>query len=331
MKIRICLIISIFSLTQILSAQPASVGNYALVIHGGAGNITPQNLPAQVAAQYEVALRSVLQLGDSILRSGGSSLDAVEACIRLMEDCPLFNAGRGAVFNADGKNELDASVMDGKTRLAGAVAGITTVKHPISAARAVMEKSQHVMLAGRGAEAFAKEQGLEIVNPEYFFTQNRWNEYLKAKARDDSISKTVEKHGTVGCVALDKAGNLAAGTSTGGMTYKKYGRIGDSPVIGAGTYADNNTCAVSATGHGEFFIRNVVAYDISALMKYKSLSLTEAATEVIMYKLKEQGGTGGVISIDRYGNIAMPFNTTGMFRGYIRSNGETKVAMFGNE
>ena len=308
-----------------------SIGTYTLVIHGGAGNITQANLPVEKASQFEAKLKEVLKHGDSILKAGGTSLDAVESCIRMMEDCPLFNAGRGAVFNAEGKNELDAAIMDGKTGMAGAVAGVTTIRNPITAARAVMEKSEHVMLTGKGAETFAAEQGIEIVTPDYFFTQQRWNDYLKVKNHLDSINNVDKKHGTVGCVALDKYGNLAAGTSTGGMTYKKYGRVGDTPVIGAGTYADNNTCAVSATGHGEFFIRNVVAYDISALMKYKGLSIVEAANEVVMIKLKNQGGTGGIIAVDRNGNIAMPFNTPGMFRGFIKSGGEAKVTMFGNE
>jgi len=308
-----------------------SIGTYTLVIHGGAGNITQANLPVEKASQFEAKLKEVLKHGDSILKAGGTSLDAVESCIRMMEDCPLFNAGRGAVFNAEGKNELDAAIMDGKTGMAGAVAGVTTIRNPITAARAVMEKSEHVMLTGKGAETFAAEHGIEIVTPDYFFTQQRWNDYLKVKNHLDSINNVDKKHGTVGCVALDKYGNLAAGTSTGGMTYKKYGRVGDTPVIGAGTYADNNTCAVSATGHGEFFIRNVVAYDISALMKYKGLSIVEAANEVVMIKLKNQGGTGGIIAVDRNGNIAMTFNTPGMFRGFIKSAGETKVAMFGNE
>jgi len=306
----------------------AQNGKYALVIHGGAGNIRPENLQAEVATSYEAKLKEVLRLGDSILCAGGTSFDAVEACIRMMEDCPLFNAGKGAVFNAEGKNEMDASVMDGKTGLAGAVAGVTTIKNPISAARSVMEKSQHVMLSGKGAEIFAASQGLEIVAQDYFFTRERWNDYLKARQKADSLELIDKKHGTVGCVALDKYGNLAAGTSTGGMTMKKYGRIGDSPIIGAGTYADNNTCAVSATGHGEFFIRNVVAYDISALMKYKGLSLLDATNEVIMKKLKSQGGNGGVIAVDKNGNIAMTFNTAGMFRGYVKAGGEMKVALF---
>jgi len=311
-----------------LSASSQTSGKYALVIHGGAGNITPANLSAEKAKQFEVKLKEVLKHGDSILKAGGTSLDAVESCVRMMEDCPLFNAGKGAVFNAEGKNELDAAIMDGKTGLAGAVAGVTTIRNPISAARSVMEKSNHVMLSGKGAEIFATEQGLEIVSPDYFFTQSRWDAFLKAKTINDSIENIDKKHGTVGCVAVDQYGNLAAATSTGGMTYKKYGRIGDSPVIGAGTYADNKTCAVSATGHGEFFIRNLVAYDIAAIMKYKGLSVSEAADVVVMHKLKKQGGTGGIIAVDKNGNVAMPFNTSGMFRGYVKSGGKMMVGIF---
>ena len=321
----------IFFMLLAFSSNSQTPGKYTLVIHGGAGNITPANLLAEKAAEFEAKLNEVLRHGDSILKAGGTSLDAVEACVRMMEDCPLFNAGKGAVFNAEGKNEMDAAIMDGKTGMAGAVAGVTTIRNPITAARAVMEKSPHVMLTGKGAETFATEQGLKIVSPDYFFTQSRWDAYLKAKANADSMDNMDKKHGTVGCVAVDQYGNLAAATSTGGMTLKKYGRVGDTPVIGAGTYAENTTCAVSATGHGEFFIRNVVAYDISALMKYKGLSLAKAADEVIIIKLKNMGGTGGIIAVDKNGNIAMPFNTTGMFRGYIKSDGAMKVAMFGDQ
>jgi L-asparaginase / beta-aspartyl-peptidase len=314
-----------------MAAHPQKPVKYALVIHGGAGNITPANLSAEKAAQYEAKLAEVLRHGDSILRAGGTSLDAVEACVRMMEDSPLFNAGKGAVFTAEGKNELDAAIMDGKTGMAGAVAGVTTIRNPITAARAVMEKSDHVLLTGKGAETFAAEKGLDIVSPDYFYTPERWASYLKAKANADSISALDKKHGTVGCVAVDSYGNLAAATSTGGMMMKKYGRIGDSPIIGAGTYADNGTCAVSATGHGEFFIRNVVAYDVAALMKYEGLMLAKAANEVVMVKLKTQGGVGGIIAVDRSGNVAMPFNSQGMFRGYIKSGGKMKVAMFGEK
>jgi beta-aspartyl-peptidase (threonine type) len=327
MKLNTALLIIIYVCFS-FSVRSQNPENYTLVIHGGAGNITKENLPPEIAAQFESKLNEVLRNGDSILKAGGTSLDAVESCVRMMEDCPLFNAGKGAVFNAEGINELDAAIMDGKTGLAGAVAGVTTIRNPISAARVVMEKSNHVMLAGKGAEAFAAEQGLEIVSPEYFFTQPRWDSYLKAKTHFDSISELDKKHGTVGCVALDTYGNLAAATSTGGMTFKKYGRIGDTPVIGAGTYADNKTCAVSATGHGEFFIRNLVAYDIAAILKYKGLSVSEAAEVVVMHKLKKQGGTGGIIAVDKNGNIAMPFNTSGMFRGYVKAGGERMVGIF---
>ncbi len=301
---------------------------YSLAIHGGAGVISRDNLPPEMILQYEEILKNVLNHGDSILKAGGTSLDAVEACVKMMEDCPLFNAGKGAVFNAEGKNEMDAAIMDGRTGLAGAVAGVTTLKNPITAARAVMEKSNHVMLTGKGAELFASENGIVMVSPEYFFTQSRWDAYLKAKEKNDSMDVIDKKHGTVGCVALDKYGNLAAATSTGGMTYKRYGRVGDSPIIGAGTYADNKTCAVSATGHGEFFIRNMVAYDIAAIMKYKGLSVSEAADVVVMHKLKSQGGTGGIIAVDKNGNVAMPFNTTGMFRGYVKEGKTLQIGIF---
>jgi len=323
------LLFVLIALSQAFAQSITPKINYTLVIHGGAGNITPTNLPAGKASEFEAKLNEVLRHGDSILKAGGTSLDAVESCVRMMEDCPLFNAGKGAVFNAEGKNELDAAIMDGKTGLAGAVAGVTTIRNPITAARAVMEKSNHVMLSGKGAEIFAAEQGLELVSPDYFFTQPRWDAYLKAKAYADSIDNIDKEHGNVECVAVDLYGNRAAATSTGGMTFKKYGRIGDTPVIGAGTYADNKTCAVSATGHGEFFIRNMVAYDIAAIMKYKGLSVSEAAEVVVMHKLKKQGGTGGIIAVDSKGNVAMTFNTTGMFRGYIKAGGEQMVGIFG--
>ncbi len=327
MKIKFTCFLAVFLLITLVNKAQTS-GNYTLVIHGGAGNITKSSISPEMAAMFEAKLTEVLTLGDSILKAGGTSLDAVEACVRLMEDCPLFNAGKGAVFNADGRNELDAAIMDGKTGLAGAVAGVTTIKNPISAARAVMEKSNHVMLMGKGAELFAAENGIEMVPPEYFYTPSRWDAYLKAKEKNDSIDALDRKHGTVGCVAVDKYGNLAAATSTGGMTYKKYGRVGDSPIIGAGTYADNKTCAVSATGHGEFFIRNLVAYDIAAIMKYKGLSVSEAAEVVVMHKLKKQGGSGGIIAVDRKGNMSMPFNTEGMFRGYVKEGMKPEVAVF---
>jgi len=276
----------------------------------------------EVEAQYRSMMNMVIDTGSAILERGGSALDAVEQVIRLMEDSPLFNAGRGAVFTHEGRNELDASVMDGSNLAAGAVAGVTDIRNPITAARAVMEKSPHVLLTGKGASEFAAEQGLEIVDPSYFRNERRWNE----------LQSVLEKeHGTVGCVALDMNGDLAAGTSTGGMTDKRYNRVGDSPVIGAGTYANDATCAVSATGHGEYFIRYTVAHDISALMEYKGLSLDEAAKEVIKEKLAEAGGTGGVISVDGAGNISMPFNTEGMYRGYKTSDGKSGVFIFSDE
>ncbi len=314
--------------------------DFALVVHGGAGTILKRNLTNEMEKAYHDALSEALKAGYAILENGGSSLDAIEAAIRLMEDSPLFNAGKGAAFTNTGTIELDASIMDGRDLQAGAVAAVKTVKNPISAARRVMEKSPHVLLMGAGADRFAKEEGLEMVDTAYFFTQRRWD-YLQKLLQDEnqanqtalSESENAEpasnkKFGTVGAVALDKKGNLAAATSTGGMTNKKWGRVGDSPIIGAGTYADNRTCAVSATGHGEYFMRNVVCYDIAARMRYKQIPLAQAAKEMIMGELKERGGQGGVIAIDQSGNIAMPFNTSGMYRGYVLPDGEIKTFIF---
>lgn len=306
--------------------------DYALVIHGGAGTILREHLTPEKEAEYTAALNAALDIGEAILKGGGNSLDAVEQTIMFLEDSPLFNAGKGAVFTHDGKNELDASLMDGATRNAGAIGGVTTVKNPIRAARAVMEQSEHVMLTGEGAEAFAREQGLEIVPPEYFFTQNRWDALQRALQAEDKKSgarfpNPDYKYGTVGCVALDKQGNIVAGTSTGGMTNKRYNRIGDAPIIGAGTYANNATCGVSCTGHGEYFIRYAVAYDVNALMEYKEMSLQEATNYIIQEKLKAAGGSGGLVALDKEGNVAMPFNTPGMYRGYAKP-GERKVGIF---
>lgn len=310
---------------------------FGIVIHGGAGTLERQNYSDERIAEYEAKLNEALSTGYSVLENGGSSIEAVEQTIMVMENSPLFNAGKGAVFTANGLNELDAAIMDGSNLSAGAVAGITSVKNPIKLARAVMEKSKHVMLVGKGAEIFAAEQNLEIVDPSYFYTEERWqalkkiktDELLKTKKDESYLNNYYDyKFGTVGCAALDKNGNLAAGTSTGGMTNKKYGRVGDVPIIGAGTYANNNTCALSATGHGEFFIRNVVTHDISALMEYKNLSLVEAANEVIMKKLVSQKGGGGVIGIDKNANITMTFNTTGMFRGFKTSDGRSTIKIF---
>lgn len=296
---------------------------WAIVIHGGAGVITRDKMTPEMDAEYRLALGAALDTGKRILIKGGSALDAVEMTIRVMEDNPLFNAGKGAVFTHEGKNELDAAIMDGSNLAAGSVACVTDIKNPITAARRVMTNSQHVMLSGAGASQFAKEQGLEIVPPSYFYTRRRFEELQEALKN--------EKTGTVGCCALDKNGNLAAGTSTGGMTNKRYNRIGDTPVIGAGTYANNNTCAVSATGHGEYFIRWTVSHDISALMEYKGLSLSEASELVINDKLVKAGGSGGVICMDRSGNISMPFNTEGMFRGFAAADGKKGILIYKDE
>ena len=300
-------------------------GKYVLVIHGGAGVIEKKFMTPEKEKLYRDKLQQVIDSGEYILKNGGSALDAVTRCIVMMENSPLFNAGKGSVFNERGQNEMDASIMDGSNLKAGAVANVHTIKNPILAARAVMEHTPHVLLISKGAEIFAKKQGLQMEDSSYFFTESRWKSYLKVKAK----MAQGEKHGTVGCVALDLHGNLAAGTSTGGMTYKMYGRVGDSPLIGAGTYADNATCAVSCTGHGEYFIRNVVAYDIGALMKYSGFSLKEAANYVILNKLKKQGADGGIIAVDRTGHFTMTFNTPGMFRAYATSGGFHGVAMYG--
>jgi beta-aspartyl-peptidase (threonine type) len=305
--------------TAAVSTDPEPY-EYALVLHGGAGNMNFENVPEANQEIFKHALDSALQLGLDVLKDGGMSIDAVEVVIRCLEDNPLFNAGKGAVFTSEGINELDASIMTGQDLNAGAVAGVRDIKNPISAARAVMEKSAHVMLAGQGASDFAGELGLEIVDPSYFYTKKRFESYQRAVARD--------KHGTVGCVALDKKGNLCAGTSTGGMTNKKYGRIGDSPIIGAGTYANNATCGVSGTGHGEYFIRWTVAHQVSALMQYKGYDVEQAAREVVEKTLVKAGGDGGVICLDSFGRPAMVTNTSGMFRAYGNSEGDRLVAIF---
>lgn len=324
-------------------AQPQAQG-FGLVIHGGAGTIPRGSLSPEREREYEAKLTEALQAGHRILQAGGSSLDAVVAAINVLEDSPLFNAGRGAVFTNDGRNELDAAIMEGSTLNAGAVAGVTQVKNPINLARLVMERSPHVMMAGTGAETFAREHNLEMVSPEYFFTQQRWEGLQRAReaegqprlpeprrgAAAEMPGEPVDerKLGTVGAVALDQSGNLAAGTSTGGMTNKRWGRIGDVPIIGAGTYANNRTCAVSATGHGEYFIRATVAHDICALMEYRGMSLQAAADEVVMRKLVEMGGEGGVIAMDAQGNHTMPFNSSGMYRGHIGVDGRVTVAIY---
>lgn len=306
----------------------------ALVIHGGAGTITREAMTPEREAEIRAALQSALEAGYAELSAGGSSLDAIIQAINVMEDAPQFNAGRGAVLNHEGVVELDASIMDGATLQAGAIAGASTleggIRYPILAARAVMEHSPHVMLSGAGAEEFAQNQGLEFIDTDWFITDFRleqWQGMQQAHLSQDPSPW----YSTVGAVALDQMGNLAAGTSTGGMTNKRFGRIGDSPIIGAGTYADNDSCAVSATGHGEFFIRHVVAYDICARMRYQGLTLTEAADQVVNGVLVEAGGAGGVIAMDRQGEIAMPFNTEGMYRGSIDATGQMTIAIYGDE
>jgi beta-aspartyl-peptidase (threonine type) len=296
---------------------------WVISVHGGAGVITREKMTPGMDKDYRQALAEAMNTGKNILAGGGTALEAVEQTIRVMEDNPLFNAGKGAVFTHEGKNELDAAIMDGSNLAAGSVAGVTDIKNPITAARRVMTNSPHVLLTGAGASQFAKEQGLEIVPPSYFYTEKRFNELQEILKR--------EKNGTVGCCALDKNGNLAAGTSTGGMANKRYNRVGDSPIIGAGTYANNATCAVSATGHGEYFIRWTVAHDISALMEYKGLSLKDASGLVVNDKLVKAGGSGGVICIDRSGNISMPFNSMGMFRGYSTADGKEGIFIFKDE
>lgn len=299
-----------------------------LVIHGGAGNFSPDDISEEEQKEYKNKLEEALKAGYAILETGGSSLDAVEAAVRLLEDSPLFNAGKGAVLTNQEKAELDASIMDGATLKAGAVAGVTNIRNPVSAARKVMEVSPHVLLSGKGAEQFAGEQQLELADPSYFITEKSLQQIRRIKEAEKkdqegegSLKAMDRKMGTVGAVALDKNGNLAAATSTGGMVNKRFGRVGDSPVIGAGTYANNKTCAVSCTGHGEFFIRYAAAYDVSALMEYKGWKLNKAAQYVIREKLMKAGGSGGMIAVDGEGNIAMELNTTSMFRGYINASG----------
>jgi len=304
----------------------------AIAIHGGAGTIKRSSFAAGQEAAIRASLEAAVKAGYEVLRTGGTSLDAVTVTIKMLEDTPHFNAGKGAVFNAEGKNELDASIMDGATRNAGAVASVHTVKNPIELARLVMTKSPHVMLIGDGAEEFGRNHGIEFVDPSYYHTEYRWQQLQKAKAEHDRSEAGTERwYSTVGAVALDQDGNLAAATSTGGTTNKRWGRVGDSPIIGAGTYADNRSCAVSATGTGEYFIRSVVAYDICARMYYRGISLGDAATEVIMDELPQMGGDGGVISMDIDGNIAMVFNTAGMYRASVDVNGTVSVAIYGDE
>lgn len=310
------------------------------IIHGGAGVAEKGTLSPEMEKQYRAKLEEACLAGYRLLQKGKSSLDAVEAAIKILEDSPLFNAGKGAVFTHDGKNELDASIMDGKTLAAGAVAGLRHIKNPISLARAVMEHSPHVMMIGDGAEQFAREQKIVFVNERYFWTKMRWDALQKilkeekAKKTTGSTSMTetqklaANKFGTVGAVALDKNGDLAAGTSTGGMTNKRYGRVGDAPIIGAGTYANNNSCAVSGTGWGEYFIRLSVARDICSLVEYRALAIQNAADVVIQQKLQKAGGDGGIVGMDKFGNIAISFNSEGMYRAYINKDGKPVVEIY---
>ncbi len=307
-----------------------------LAVHGGAGTIERSKMTPEREREYRAGLERALTAGYEILKRGGSSLDATEAAVRVLEDDPHFNAGKGSVFTSAGTNEMDAAIMDGKTLAAGAVASLKHIKNPISLARLVMEKSGHVMMDCEGAEAFAKENGIELVDQKYFFTQDRWDALQKIKAAEKSRTSGAgkkflitdqDRHGTVGAVGLDQSGNLAAATSTGGTTNKRPGRVGDTPVIGAGTYANNATCAVSATGDGEYFIRATVARDVSALMEYRGMSLKEAA-QTALDKVAKLGGTGGLIAIDNQGNITLPFNTAGMYRGYVDPDGKVVAEIY---
>jgi len=324
------LFFSLSSLAQSSDAAP----RFVLAIHGGAGTILKANMSDSLERAYREVLENALRCGYQVLEEGKEAIDAVEATIRVLEDSPLFNAARGAVFSHEGKNELDASIMRGRDRNAGAVAGVSTLKNPISGARAVMEQSEHVFLVGEGADAFAAQKGLELVDPSYFHTETRWQDLQKVQKRSAQAKHAEipldEKFGTVGCVALDDQGNVAAGTSTGGMINKRFDRVGDSPVIGAGTYADNYAAAISCTGWGEYFIRHAAAIRVCAKIQYGGMSLTQAAQQVID-EIGEMGGTGGLIAINTKGEVAMPFNTSGMYRGTVTREGTIAVAIYGEE
>lgn len=324
---------------EIKTREPNS---FAIVIHGGAGGIKREYFTEEQQEAYKLKLQEALDAGYAVLENGGISLDAIQAAINVMEDSPLFNAGKGSVYNSEGNQEMDAAIMDGKTLNAGAIAGVNHIKNPILAARMVMDSSSHVLLSGKGAEILAAKFGIEMVDSTYFFTEKRMNQLKelqgKEKTQLDHTAFLIKneliddhKYGTVGAVAIDKNGNIAAGTSTGGMTNKKYGRIGDVPIIGAGTYANNETCGISATGTGEYFIRAVASHEVSSLIKYKGLSPKEALHEVLFKQIGPLGGEGGMILLDKNGNVYWDFNSTGMFRGFKKSNGETKVEMFEKE
>jgi len=327
--------ILVLSISAASAAPPAPI---TIVIHGGAGALERGRYSPEQEAAFKSKLAEALKSGYAVLESGGEAVDAVEAAILLMEDSPLFNAGKGAVFDAAGVNELDAAIMDGKNGQAGAIAGVTHVKNPIKLARAVMDHSRHVMMIGRGAEKFAKEQDIELVKRSYFFTEGRWQAYKKAKKKEKAEKKNDassslnfdSKYGTVGAVALDKNGNIAAGTSTGGLTLKRYGRVGDSPIVGAGTYASNRSCGVSATGTGEYFIRFTIARDICAEIEFNGKTAETAANKLIHDTLENAGGDGGVIVLTPSGDYALDFNTAGMFRG-VKNGAIEKIAIYGDE
>ena len=338
MRALLFLLVVLFMTIQ-TPATAADATPVRLLIHGGAGTIEKAKLTPQLQAAYTQALAQALTAGYAVLAAGGSSVDAVIAAIVVMEDSPLFNAGKGSVFSHAGRNEMDASIMDGTNRMAGAVAAVSTIRNPIRAAHAVMTHSAHVMLMGEGAEDFAREQKLDIVDPAYFFTQNRWDQLQKAMAEDRvlrdhdagpgiPVPGKDEKRGTVGAVALDSHGNLAAGTSTGGLTNKRFGRVGDSPIIGAGTYADNRSVAVSATGTGEMFMRTAAAFSVAAQVRLQGTPIAQAADNTLA-EIAAINGDGGLIVLDAAGNYAMRFNTSGMYRGTIGSDGVTRVAIFG--
>lgn len=315
-------------------ASGESAVSPVIVVHGGAGTIRRESMDAETERAYRAKLAEALEAGWAVLDRGDPALDAVEAAIRILEDSPLFNAGKGAVFTHEGRNELDASIMDGATRGAGAVAGVSHVRNPISLARLVMTDSPHVLLAREGAEEFALEKGVDLVPSAYFFTERRWESLERVRERERTTGSAPvspdAKFGTVGAVALDRSGNLAAGTSTGGMTNKRWGRIGDSPIIGAATWADES-CAISSTGHGEYFIRWAVAHDVCARARYRGVPVSEAAAEVVTRVLVDAGGDGGVIALDAEGNVAAPFNTSGMYRGVRRAGAEPEIAIYADE
>lgn len=310
------------------------MNKYAIAIHGGAGTILRSLMTPEKEVQYKLGLQNALEAGNKILNKGGSSLDAVEAAVISLENFPLFNAGKGAVFTNKGTHEMDASIMEGKNLEAGAVSGISNVQNPVHLAKIIMQKSGHVFLQGNEAEVFAKTMNLPFQNNDYFYTEERYKQWQEVKDTDGYqldhtvLEKGEKKFGTVGAVALDIHGNLAAATSTGGMTNKRFGRVGDSPIIGAGTYANNNTCAISCTGHGEYFMRAVVAYDISCLMEYKGYTLQQACNYVVKDKLVKMGGEGGLIGIDTFGNIELCFNSDGMYRGYIKQGESIFIGIY---